>query len=200
MKGWTLVMAMAILLGLIYAIVWGGGGITDDNTLLLVRLTARTSCLAFLLAFIAAPLNRLWRSPISTWLIQNRRFLGLSMAVSHTYHAVAFVTLDVYLRGLAVPDAHPLSVFCYLLLLGMTLTSFPLTSKAVGSRGWKILHTAGMYLSWVIFTAGFEARLEKEWGNPGGSIFYVFAISLMAIALLIRILGRRKSRVQAGAN
>jgi methionine sulfoxide reductase heme-binding subunit len=199
-KGWQLVIAMAIGLGLIYAIVWGSLGIKDEPTLFLVRLTARTSCLAFLLAFIASPLHRLWQSPTSRWLVQNRRFLGLSMAVSHTYHAVAFVTLDVYIRGLAVPDAHPLSVFCYLLLLGMTLTSFPLTSKAIGSRGWRILHTAGMYLSWVIFTAGFAARLEKEWGNPSGLIFYILAISLMAIALLIRILGKRKSRVQISAN
>jgi methionine sulfoxide reductase heme-binding subunit len=192
-KGWKLVIAMAILLGLIYAIIWGSLGIKDEPTLFLVRLTARTSCLAFLLTFIASPLNRLWQSPTSRWLLQNRRFLGLSMAVSHTYHAVAFITLDVYVRGLATPDASPFATIAYILLFAMTLTSFPLTSKAIGSRAWRLLHTVGMYYSWVIFAAGFAMRLGQEW-------VYLVAMALMAISLLIRLLGRRKSRVQISTN
>jgi hypothetical protein len=53
------------------------------------------------------------------------------MAVSHTYHAVAFIILDVYIRGLATPDASPFSTIAYILLFAMTLTSFPLTSKVL---------------------------------------------------------------------
>lgn len=189
MKGWKIVIAMAIMLGLIYAIVWGSFGIKDEPTLFLVRLTARTSCLTFLLAFIASSLPRLWKSPVSRWLLQNRRFLGLSMAVSHTYHAVAFITLDVYIRGLATPDASPFSTIAYILLFAMTLTSFPLTSKAIGSVAWRRLHTVGMYYSWLIFAAGFAARWGTEW-------VYFVAMALMAISLLIRFLGSRKSDVR----
>jgi methionine sulfoxide reductase heme-binding subunit len=200
MKEWKIVIAMAIFLGLAFAIAWGGFGITDASTLFLVKLTARTSCLTFLLAFIASPLRRLWQSPLSLWLLQNRRFLGLTMAVSHTYHAVSFITLDVYVRGLAQPDASPLATGAYILLFAMTLTSFPLTSKAIGSRAWRALHTGGMYYSWVIFAAGFESGLEKVWGNLSGMIIYIFMLSLMVMALLTRWLGRRKSRVQATTN
>jgi hypothetical protein len=81
------------------------------------------------------------------------------MAVSHTYHAVSFVTLDVYIRGFAQPDASPFATGAYILLFAMT--SFPLTSKAIGSRAWRALHTGGMYYSWVIFAAGFVTGLEK---------------------------------------
>jgi methionine sulfoxide reductase heme-binding subunit len=200
MKGWKIVISMAVFLGLAFAIAWGGFGITDASTLFLVKLTARTSCLAFLLAFIASPLRRLWQSPLSLWLLQNRRFLGLTMAVSHTYHAVSFIALDVHVRGLAQPDASPFSTVAYVLLFAMTLTSFPLTSKAIGSRAWRTLHTAGMYYSWVIFAAGFLLGLEKAWGNFIGTIIYIFMLGLMAIALLTRWLGRRKSRVQATTN
>jgi methionine sulfoxide reductase heme-binding subunit len=200
MKGWKIVISMAVFLGVAFAIAWGDFGITDASTLFLVKLTARTSCLAFLLAFIASPLRRLWQSPLSLWLLQNRRFLGLTMAVSHTYHAVSFITLDVYVRGLAQPDASPFSTVAYVLLFAMTLTSFPLTSKAIGSRAWRILHTAGMYYSWVIFAAGFVLGLEKVWGNFIGMIIYIFMLGLMAMALLTRWLGRRKSRVQATTN
>jgi methionine sulfoxide reductase heme-binding subunit len=200
MKGWKIVIAMTIFLGLAFAIAWGGFGITDASTLFLVKLTARTSALAFLLAFIASPLRRLWQSPLSLWLLHNRRFLGLTMAVSHTYHAVSFVTLDVYVRHLAQPDASPFATVAYVLLFAMTLTSFPLTSKAIGSRAWRTLHTAGMYYSWVIFAAGFVTGLEKAWGNPNGMIVYIFMLGLMAMALFTRWLGRRKSRVQTTTN
>ena len=47
MKGWKIVIAMAVFLGLAFAITWGGFGITDASTLFLVKLTARISCLAF---------------------------------------------------------------------------------------------------------------------------------------------------------
>jgi methionine sulfoxide reductase heme-binding subunit len=200
MKGWKIVIAMAFFLGLAFVIAWGGFGITDASTLFLVKLTARTSCLAFLLAFIASPLRRLWQSPLSLWLLQNRRFLGLSMALSHTYHAISFITLDVYVRGLAQPDASPHATVAYVLLFAMTLTSFPLTSKAIGSRAWRTLHTAGMYYSWVIFAGGFVGALEKVWGNFAGVVLYLFFLVLMALALLIRWFGRRKSRVQEATN
>jgi methionine sulfoxide reductase heme-binding subunit len=200
MKGWKIVISMAVFLGVAFAIAWGGFGITDASTLFLVKLTARTSCLAFLLAFIASPLRRLWQSPLSLWLLQNRRFLGLTMAVSHTYHAVSFITLDVYVRGLAQPDASPFATVAYVLLFAMTLTSFPLTSKAIGSRAWRTLHTTGIYYSWVIFAAGFVLGLEKAWGNFIGMIIYIFMLGLMAMALLTRWLGRRKSRVQSTTN
>lgn len=183
MKGWGLVITTAVLLLVVYAIAWGAFGVTDDTTVFLVRCTARSSCLLFLLAFIASPLRRLWQSSVSLWLVQNRRFLGLSMAVSHTYHAVSFFTLDVIVRGHAL-DAPPYAAFGYVFLLAMTVTSFPRTTKLIGPRNWRILHTAGMYYFWMVFAGGFAARLGTEW-------VYIVAMGLMVTAMIIRIAGRK---------
>ncbi|WP_219892273.1 hypothetical protein [Chamaesiphon polymorphus] len=189
MKGWQLVMTVTIAIGVAVVAILSSMGLTETSTLILVRLTARSSCLLFLLAFIAAPLRRLWQSPLSLWLVQNRRFLGLSMAVSHTYHAIAFSTLQIVIRQQAF-TANPLAILGYAFLLAMTITSFSTPAKAIGRRAWRVLHTAGMYYFWLIFAVEFGRRAQLEWG-------YLFLTLLVAIAMLVRIFGTRRTQVQA---
>jgi hypothetical protein len=62
--------------------------------------------------FVAAPLHRLWRTELSGWLVQNRRFLGLSMAVSHGFHGVTLGALHVVTQG-QHPQINPLAILGY---------------------------------------------------------------------------------------
>ena len=56
-----------------------------------LRVTAWISAVFFLLAYIARPLARCgWTG----WLVQNRRYLGLSVALSHTVHFGYIVALS----------------------------------------------------------------------------------------------------------
>jgi methionine sulfoxide reductase heme-binding subunit len=188
MKGWQLIITVTIAIGVAVIAILSSMGFTETSTLILVRLTARSSCLLFLLAFMAAPLRQLWQSPLSLWMVQNRRFLGLSMAVSHTYHAIAFSTLQIVIRHQAF-TANPLAILGYAFLLAMTITSFSAPAKAIGRRAWRVLHTAGMYYFWLIFAVEFGRRARLEWG-------YLFLTLLVAIAMLVRIFGSRKTQVQ----
>ncbi len=181
---WKIVATMGIVLAGVFAISWGLQGITEDSTRFLIRFTARSSCLAFLFAFIASPLHRRWHSPTSQWLSQNRRFLGLSMAVSHTYHAIAVSTLQIAIQHQPL-HGDPLSILGYVFLIGMTITSFPSPAKAIGRRAWRVLHTAGMYYFWLAFAMEFGRRSLQEWG-------YLILTLLVAIALIIRLFDRRK--------
>jgi methionine sulfoxide reductase heme-binding subunit len=183
-KRWSIVGVMAIVLAAVFAMTWGVQGITEDSTRFLIRFTARSSCLAFLFAFVAAPLQRLWKSPTSQWLSQNRRFLGLSMAVSHAYHAIAISTLQIAIQHQSL-HGDPLAILGYVFLIGMTITSFPTTAKAIGRKAWRILHTAGMYYFYLIFAVEFGRRSMQEWG-------YLVLTLLVAIALIIRLLDRQK--------
>ena len=58
-----------------------------------VRLTARTSVALFLAAFTASALFRLWPNAWTRWQRQNRRYLGVSFAVSHGVHLAAIFWL-----------------------------------------------------------------------------------------------------------
>ena len=106
------------------------------------------------------------------------------MAVSHTYHAIAFSTFQIIIQHQPL-HGDPLSILGYVFLIGMTITSFPRTAKAIGRKAWRVLHTAGMYYFWLAFAIEFGRRAMQEWG-------YLVLTLLVAIALMIRLLDRRK--------
>ena len=88
-SGWPVVgwaaLALVIMTGALLT-VWG----TEEAGIrVLIRATARTSFTLFILAFVASALRRAWRSRVSAWLLANRRYLGVSFAVSHLLHLAA---------------------------------------------------------------------------------------------------------------
>lgn len=68
-------------------------GTDEAGIRVVIRATARTSFTLFMLAFVAAPLRRAWRSDASAWMLANRRYLGVSFAVSHVLHLLAILAL-----------------------------------------------------------------------------------------------------------
>ena len=64
-----------------------------------IRGTARTSLALLLVVFPASPLARLWPRPATRWLLRNRRYLGLSLAVSQGFHLVFIVSLSAMGQG-----------------------------------------------------------------------------------------------------
>ncbi|EHC18542.1 hypothetical protein [Fischerella thermalis] len=88
-QGSRIVGLSALEIGTMVAVIWLVHGIDEQGMRMTIGGTARTSCILFLCAFVASALRRIWSNSISAWLLQNRRYLGLSFAVSHTYHAIA---------------------------------------------------------------------------------------------------------------
>ena len=186
-RGWQIVGLSALAIGSMISVIWFVQGLDEASMRLAIRATGRTSFLLFLSAFVASPLRRLWATPLSTWLLQNRRYLGVSMAVSHTYHAIAILGLWIVTAG-AEPKLDPLGTFGYGLLLAMTLTSFDRPAAWLGKRGWKILHTTGMYFFWVGFLFEYSYRLPKS------MILYSLFVSLLVLAMILRLIASRSQK------
>jgi HEAT repeat protein len=115
LRGWNIVALVAIALGMMCGVIVLLHGIDEEGVRVVIRTTGRTSFLLYFVAFIASSLHRLRTSPVSGWLLENRRFLGISMAVSHTYHAIALYSLWYITAGVA-PKSDPLGIFGYILL------------------------------------------------------------------------------------
>ena len=118
----------------------------------MIRATAFTSSVAFLPAFAASALRRLRPSPVTNWLVRNRRFLGLSVAASHFWHLVAIVAfVRLYSSGQPVPQITLVfgsAGFVFLAL--MAATSNDASQRALG-RAWDWLHKIGLYIVWLDF-------------------------------------------------
>lgn len=118
-----------------------------------IRATAFTSAVPFLLAFSASALDRLRRSTATRWLVQNRRYLGLSVAASHFWHLIAIIVLARVYGSSGTPIPRLTIIFggAGFVALGlMAATSNDASQRALG-RAWGWLHLVGAYIVWVDF-------------------------------------------------
>ncbi len=190
-EGRLLVRGTAFVLAVAAAAAIGMAAEAVDGVRSIVRLTARLSFALFLLAYTASALAVLVPSAATRWQRRNRRYLGLSFALSHGVHAlviIGLVALDPALFWRLTNVGSVLSAgIAYLFILAMAVTSFPATAAALGPRWWRILHTAGIHYVWISFLAAFGKRAAAD---PS----YASAVVLLGIALLLRLGGWRRSR------
>ena len=187
LQGWRIVGFSMLTVGTIVGVIWLFHGIDEQGMRMAIRATARTSTILFLSAFVASPLRKLWSTPLSAWLLKNRRYLGISMAVSHTYHAIALFGLWIVTAG-AAPQLGFLGTFGYILLIAMTVTSFKRPAAWLGKRGWRMLHTTGMHFFWLGLLFEYSSNLPKSI-----LIYSPFTI-LLVLAMMLRLAASRKQK------
>lgn len=160
-RGWPIVGLSTVVIGVSIAAI----ALTNPDQIEAlhssVRTTARFSVALFLLAFTAGAMFRFWPSAATRWLRQNRRYIGVSFAVSHFIHLGAIFSL----RELAPAElAHlPQTTWifgglAYAFIAAMTLTSFDRTAQLIGPRAWRLLHTIGSYYIWIVFANSYISR------------------------------------------
>lgn len=193
-RGWRLVGWAAAILILICALLLATAGFTERGVSLVIRTTAQTSFVLFLAAFSAASLLKFFPNGVTRWLRSNRRYLGVSFAVSHLLHAAAILTLGVVTggRSLAATDAATLvgGGLAYVFILAMAATSFDGAVRQLGQRRWTLLHTAGMYYIWFIFMFSYGGRAVD-------SLAYATPALLLVLALMLRLAASVQAKVLA---
>lgn len=190
---WQIVRWSTIIIGTAFLLILIIQGVNEGSWRIAIRLTARTSCILFLLAFCASSLRKFKSTAFSNWLLRNRRYLGLSMAVSHGFHAIAIAGVAILTSENMVRDSHSANLG-YLFIILMTITSFERPAAILGRRNWRILHTVGMYYLWLSFTYAFSARLQESW------LIYTPFVSVLILALCLRFIPVRKKQHPATIN
>ena len=183
MNGWPIVgwatLAVSAIVGTIFAVV----GTDEAGLRMAIRATARTSVVLFALAFAASALRRRWPMPVTTWLLRNRRQLGVSFAASHFIHLLVIVALAGWTWEGFLANTPTLTLvaggLAYVFIALMTLTSFDATAAWLGARRWRRLHTVGAYYVWIIFAQNFFVMAFK-------SMFYWPYAAVLAVAMTAR--------------
>ena len=197
LAGWSLVGVTAILLSVVLTVVVLTGGDAVDAARGSIRATARVSVTLFLLAFTASALWQLVPGAYTRWQRQNRRYLGVSFALSHFVHLGAIAALGLIapeqLAALTQPKSWILGGLAYALIAAMTATSFDRTARMVGPKAWKLLHTIGAYYIWLVFANSYISRAVQM---PE----YIVPAAAVVAALAVRIVAwQRRRRIDATA-
>ncbi len=199
-RGWGLTLRIAIVLTLASIALFASSGVSEESMRAWVRATARASIALFLMAFVARPLHQLARSAVSSWLLANRRYLGVAAAYAQLLHGIslvwlftAFVKYEPDLTGLVGGGLG------FALYFAMALSSSDAAVAALGKRAWKTLHTVGAYWVWFIFAL-------TNWGNipfafeklgVGHQVLYVGIQAALFGALGLRLVARLRRRKNA---
>ncbi len=193
-RGWIVVGWTAILMTVIVGGLLAAQGFTEAGLHLIIRTTAQTSFLLFLAAFSASALHSQWPAPSTKWLRANRRYVGVSFAVSHTYHLAAIISLAIITKGEAMANTSTVTLVAgaigYIFLAAMVATSFDQTARRLGARAWRRLHTTGMYYLWGVFMFSYGGRAAV-------SLKYLPLALLLIAALALRVIARKTPEKKA---
>jgi hypothetical protein len=179
--GWA-----SLAIGLMIAAILLTFGAGERGLHLVIRSTAQTSFILFTAAFVASPLLKLWPTGATRWLRANRRYVGVSFAVSHVCHGASIIALAVVTSGASLNSSSIVGgSLIYVIILAMAATSFDRPAKLLGQRAWNRLHSTGMYVLWTIFTLAYVLRALN-------SVLYLPFAFVAISAMLLRIAARRR--------
>jgi len=163
-------------------------GSESAGTELALRTTARVSFVWFMLAFVASPLDRLWPSRVSAWLLSRRRALGVIFGLSMSIHVcfiVRLFALHAPARPPMVTNADFLIGIPGLVLVGLlTITSLDALKRRLGPVAWQRLHTTGIWVVWTIFFLCLVDSVgRKATAHPVLAYYLFIAVLLLALAM-----------------
>jgi len=193
LAGWPIVGWCALVLVTLTAAILAVQGVDEAGLRSVVRTTAQTSVVLFTGAFCASALCTTWPAPLTRWMLRNRRYLGVSFAVSHFIHLIAIVALAVQLGDQFKLNPATLvgGGLAYVFIAAMTATSFDRTAAWLGPRTWRRLHTTGGYWIWFIFFISYAPRaaMVSAWYAP----FVFVLLGVVALRVVVRLRRRRRS-------
>lgn len=196
-EGRRILAIAAVLLALVVSAGVITTGTDVEGVLWQVRATARASVVFFVVTFAASAINGLWRSDAGKALLRNRRYLGLSYALSHGVHTSALFWY-AHAKGVGFSDLTDTATFIgamigNTLIAAMVLTSTDGARRRLGRARWTLLHRAGMYYVFAIFVL---STMVPAWrGDPLG----VAVMLALLAALGLRVANRLRMRRSAAA-
>ncbi|MBW7970475.1 hypothetical protein [Bradyrhizobium sp. BR 10289] len=198
-EDWRLLAALTLSLAALCLWIAAMRQFEVEGVRMVIRFTARSSLVLFCLAFSAAALARLRPNAWTRWQRRNRRYLGLSFAVSHAIHAaaiVAFARMDPAAFAEATSAAsYIFGGIGYAFIIALSATSFDRAAALLGPRAWRALHLTGGYYLWFQFMVSFGKRVPAM---PLYAAFLVPLLAVMAVRLIAMAAHPRGRTVVAG--
>lgn len=188
-KGWRLFWVATAGLLMMAAIMLVVTEVRSDGIRLVIRATARTSLILFLAAFMASTMTKLAPSPFSSWLRSNRRYLGLSFAMSHFIHLCAIVSLANFYPEIFWTLSNGRTIFNgsfgYLAIALLAATSFDGSVRWLGVKNWQRLHTIGSWFIWLSFVFTNGKRIPVN-------LWYAVPVAILFVAMIAKIYAKRQ--------
>lgn len=199
MNGWRLTGWLSLMLAAMAGWLVIGNGGDVEGIRLAIRMTARTSLVLFVLAFTASAMVELAPGGFTRWQRRNRRYLGVSFAVSHFIHLAAILSLAAIDRALFWKLTNVTTIVlagtAYLFIAAMAATSFDRAVAWMGPGRWRLLHLIGGWYVWISFAVAVGKRVPFDGFYWPMAVLVLAAGAVRLMAMMRRGGGRTVAQV-----
>ena len=145
---------------------------------------------------MASSWHYLFPNTLTKFIRHDRRYIGLSFALAHTIHLVAWTSFFIAINenpGIVVIIGGGLG---YVAIYAMALTSNDNAVKKLGFKRWKQIHWFGANYIAVIFALIYVGKLVD--GPPNGSDYGYLAFTLIVgiifMVFILKLINFTKSK------
>ena len=155
----------------------------------------------FLVTGISAA-HKLFSTPLTGWLLRNRKYLGLCFAVAMGWQGLFIAIMSLYFSGYYYEEVFYLrdeleGSVGYIFLAAMVVTSFRFGRRLINPQQWRLLHISGLYFLWAYPFSVYWWNLYY-YPNPGPMDYAFYAFGFTAFALRIAAWGKQRVRSEQG--
>lgn len=150
------------------------------------------------LVVAASALPVLFPGSFATWLLRNRKYIGMCFAVAMAWQGAFIFLMSNFYREYYFEEIYYLrdeleGSTGYIFLTAMVLTSFRFGRKYLTQKQWKLLHRSGIYFLWAYpFSVYWWDLFYYEKPQPIDYVFYWGGF--LAFALRIAAWARKREK------
>jgi hypothetical protein len=120
----------------------------------MIAFSVRCSVPFIYLVVAASALQVLFPGAIATWLLRNRKYIGLCFAVAMAWQGLFIFIMSNFHRDYYFDEIYLLrdeleGSTGYIFLAAMVVTSFRFGRRFLSASQWKLLHRSGIYFLWA---------------------------------------------------
>ena len=149
----------------------------------------------FLVVAISA-LQKLFPGPVPSWLLRNRKYIGLCFAVAMAWQGLFIFMMSNFQSAHYYDEVFYLrdeleGSTGYLFLTAMVITSFRFGRKFLSAAQWRLLHLSGLYFLWAYPFSVYWWNLSY-YENPQPIDYLFYWMGFTAFALRIAAWGKKR--------
>ncbi len=154
-NGWNLFLLITLPISAIVLVAMMRTDLSNGEAVSsMIQLSVRWAVPWLYLAFAASSVQRLFPGPFGSWLLRNRKIMGLCFAAAMAWQAFFILWMVTVYKDYYVEEVYVLrdaieGVVGYLFLIAMTITSFRWGRQLLKPKRWRQLHLSGMYFLWA---------------------------------------------------
>jgi len=197
---WNLFWLIAIPMSIVIVIATLGADLsTGPGVSTMIQFSVRFAVPFVFLVIAISSLQTLFPGPFPMWLLRNRKYIGMCLALAMAWQALFIFMMSNFFREYYYGNVYLLrdeleGTIGYIFLSAMVVTSFHFGLKHVNAKQWKLIHRSAIYFLWCYAFSVYWWNMAHYYGDPVPIDYVFYWAGFLAFALRIVAWGKKRQQ------